>query len=225
MRIAVAHLSDIHIRSRSNPVADRLDQIVSAIDSSDPNAGLFLMVISGDIAFSGDQEEYTLALEFFDDIKRKLKERRPDAEIRYFCVPGNHDCVLPESDKNLREVLINGLLPTLREPAPDMAVLGQVLRVQDSYKNFAKTLTLSDGTWDGVCQTVFVEHQKKKIQLNLYNTAMLSRREERQAELSCQRRCFAPKLRWQKRPRFAFRYFTTRICGSKPMSQLTSVIT
>lgn len=197
MRIALAHLSDIHFRTKSNPIAGRVDQIVSGIESCDPSASLFIVIISGDIAFSGSGKEYAQALDFFGEIKANLEARRPDAAIHYFCVPGNHDCVLPESDQNLRDVLINGILTTLREPVPDAAMLNQVLGVQDPYKDFAKKLTL-DGSWDGVCQTMLVEHRAKKIQLNLYNTAMLSRRKERQGELLLPTALFRSKIALSK---------------------------
>jgi hypothetical protein len=40
MRMAVVHLSDIHIRKKSNPVLAKIDQIASAINSTNPTVSL-----------------------------------------------------------------------------------------------------------------------------------------------------------------------------------------
>src|SRR6266496_3219009 len=51
------------------------------------------------------------------------------------------------------------------------------------YSALHNQIITSGAPWNGICQTVFVENQGKRIQLNLYNTAMLSRRNEKQGEL------------------------------------------
>jgi predicted MPP superfamily phosphohydrolase len=192
--MAVVHLSDIHIRKKSNPVLAKIDQIASAINSTNPTVSLFVFVISGDIANSGEPEEYAAADEFFGGIRKKMKELRPDADVRCVCVPGNHDCILPESEKNVREILIDGLLPSMRETAQDKALLDQVLRVQRSYNDFQRSLMPADGSWDGICQTVLLEHRGKKIQINLYNTAMLLVAMRSRGSFTSRLRYFVPEL-------------------------------
>ncbi len=130
MSVAIVHLSDIHFRAKNNPVLEKHDQIVSAVSSIDPTVSLFLIVVSGDIAFSGNSDEYAVARSFFDDLEKKLGEHQPDVSVRFFCVPGNHDCVLPESERTLRDLLIHGLSPTLGDATLDPAVLDRVLEVQ-----------------------------------------------------------------------------------------------
>ena len=183
MRIVVVHLSDIHIREAGNPILARVDQIVSAINSTDAAANLFLIVVSGDVAYSGIPKEYALALKLFTALGENLKSLRKGAKVEYVCVPGNHDCVLPEADVKLREVLVQGVASSMRDGKQDQSLLAQVLRVQRPYNNFRKKITSGNSVWDGICETMFVEHGDKKIQINLYNTAILSRRNERQGEL------------------------------------------
>jgi predicted MPP superfamily phosphohydrolase len=73
MRIAIVHLSDINFRVKGNPLALKAQQLASAISSSDAGATLFLIVISGDIAFSAHPDEYSIAAQFFSDVMTKLK--------------------------------------------------------------------------------------------------------------------------------------------------------
>ncbi len=98
-------------------------------------------------------------------------------------MPGNHDCILPKEDVKLRDVLVQGVTSSMTEGKLDQSLLTEVLRVQRQYKNFVKTLTHGKGQWDGICETLFVEHGKNKIQVNLYNTAILSCRQEVQGQL------------------------------------------
>ncbi len=58
MRIALLHLSDIHFRETNNPVLNRIKQLAAAANSEDPMIDLLLIIISGDITFSGKASEY-----------------------------------------------------------------------------------------------------------------------------------------------------------------------
>jgi hypothetical protein len=182
MRIAIAHLSDIHFRAGANPVLSRAAQIAAAVNSVDPTPSLIAIVISGDVAFSGDAAEYSQAARFFADLNVRLREVNGTAEIVYACVPGNHDCVLPREGTKLRATLVQGIAPAMQEAQQDAALLASLLEAQKPYSEFRETL-MGDSNWDGVCQIVRIEHRGHKIQLNLYNTSILSRREEKQGEL------------------------------------------
>jgi predicted phosphodiesterase len=183
MRIAVVHLSDIHIRQAGDPILARVDQIAAAVNSSDATAELFLIVISGDIAYSGSATEYALALKFFSELKEGLERLRKGVRVEYVCVPGNHDCMLPEADVNLRDILVRGVMSSMREGKQDPSLLAQVLSVQQPFTDFRNKLISAKSEWDGICEAALVEHGGKKIQVNLYNTAVLSRRKEQQGQL------------------------------------------
>jgi len=182
MKIAVVHISDIHFRLAGNPIAERAHHLVSAVTSEDPSVSPYLVIISGDVAFSGNPGEYQMATQFFDRLKGELQEVQANAQVWFFGVPGNHDCFLPRSATTLRSALITGILPTLHETKPDPAILGQLLTVQSDYAVFHRHL-YSDNEWEGICGRRFIEVGQKRIQLNLYNTAVLSRLDEGQGQL------------------------------------------
>jgi 3',5'-cyclic AMP phosphodiesterase CpdA len=99
MRLAVLHLSDIHFRKTGNPVSAKVDQIVSALLSADPGVTLCLVIVSGDIAFSGDPDEYAAALHFLLQLAQKAQALRPGMTLIHLTVPGNHDCSLPKPEE------------------------------------------------------------------------------------------------------------------------------
>jgi hypothetical protein len=182
MRLAIVHFSDIHVRKAGNPALEATDQLVSAVSSADPSVSLFLVVISGDIAFSGRPLEYRLATKFFLDLKRRLQDSHPGATVEFASVPGNHDCVLPESGVKVRETLIRGIIPSMSESRQDEELLRQLTKAQAPYNRFRKQLE-NGKAWNGICETRVINHGGHSIQLNLYNTALLSQRGERQGQL------------------------------------------
>src|SRR5206468_10138158 len=93
MKAAILHISDIHFQAaRTNPVMGRPEAIVAALRSADPLLDGCIVAVTGDIAFSGKDEEYALANQFFKELRTSL-ERVPGFKfVRSFLVPGNHDC-------------------------------------------------------------------------------------------------------------------------------------
>jgi hypothetical protein len=143
------------------------------VSSVDPTPSLVVIVVSGDIAFSGDLAECSQASDFFTDLRGRLQELNRSAEIAFACVPGNHDCVLTKEGAKLRATLVQGISPSMQDAQQDPALLASLLEAQKPYAEFREQL-MRDAGWDGVCQSLLIEHQTRKIQLNLYNTAILS---------------------------------------------------
>jgi UDP-2,3-diacylglucosamine pyrophosphatase LpxH len=181
MRAAIVHLSDIHLRRSGSPIVDATDQLVSAVNSVDASVSLFLVIISGDIANTGVSTEYQTALHFFKDFESKLRELRPDAVIKFVSVPGNHDCILPKNKARLRKTLVQGVVPSMQELKQDEALIREVAKAQAHYDRFRRQL--QGNSWNGICEKLTVDHGGQIIQLNLYNTALLSQNPEEQGEL------------------------------------------
>lgn len=182
MRIALIHLSDIHFKRAGNPVLSRVEEIVRAIDSTDHTVQLFVIAVSGDVAFSGREEEYAIAFDFLSAIKQSLLNLRHGLHVELLAVPGNHDCWLPEDEAKLRAVLVQGIIPSMEEPPVDQAMLNQVLKAQSAYRAFRDKLR-PGAPWNGLNEVVMVKLDTVSIQFNLYNTAALSQNPELQGKL------------------------------------------
>ena len=156
MRLGILHLSDIHFRRAGNPVEVRAHAIASAAASEDPTVDFYLVVVSGDVAFSGNAEEYEVAKKFFAELRTHLQSVQNRSEVTFIGVPGNHDCYLPENGETLRNALISAITPSLNEPNPDPVVLEQLLNVQSNYSAF-HNLMYAGGAWDGVCTSWLID--------------------------------------------------------------------
>ncbi|MCP4217043.1 MAG: hypothetical protein GY765_20515, partial [bacterium] len=84
----ILHLSDIHFKtSATATVTDVHGKLARALETyikthQPPD----YVVVSGDIAFSGKEAEYTEARRFFETLKNILP-----AGVQFLPVPGNHD--------------------------------------------------------------------------------------------------------------------------------------
>jgi tetratricopeptide (TPR) repeat protein/predicted MPP superfamily phosphohydrolase len=86
------HLSDLHFRAQARQEADSadiLEQLLTDIAKTRTRLGssVDLVLITGDIAFSGKRAEYQLAAEFLS----RVAEIAAVPLKQFFMVPGNHD--------------------------------------------------------------------------------------------------------------------------------------
>jgi hypothetical protein len=184
MLTAIVHLSDIHIKAQSDAISSRLAPLAAAVCSTDPTCVDYTFVLSGDIAAHGIQTEYDAATALLAELRSAIATHSPNASLRCFSVPGNHDCFLPETELTLRDALIKAIEPTLQTLNPDPSTLSELLARQQSYFDFSQTLFAPALTaTQKLCCSHFVTVGGKRLQFNLYNTALLSRQKERQGEL------------------------------------------
>jgi len=182
MRLLLVQLSDIHFRKTSNPVAARASSIAAAIRSVGATPDACFVLATGDVAMTGQSEEYVVANKFFSDIRAELEHDFPGALIEFFFIPGNHDCFLPEETTALRKVIVAAAADAGSGSKPDPGISVELLSVQDGFFNFAATLGTNPVTWqEKICSHKSVVHHGKTIRVNLFNTAFLSQRHEEQS--------------------------------------------
>ncbi len=87
--LQLLHLSDIHfLQNKKFDQSDVLESLIERIKLDKKNGfEPELIVVSGDIAFSGMEDEYQLADDFFSALTTTLELERSQV----FMVPGNHD--------------------------------------------------------------------------------------------------------------------------------------
>jgi hypothetical protein len=135
--ILLVHIGDIHIKNRENPILQRADEIVCAIRAQRLDISDCVIIVAGDIAFSGLPEEYALAKSFFLTVIPALRQEFNGLEPRILFVPGNHDCDL-ESASDIRQA---GLTPA--ETArldPEGGFAREFLAVQKAFWDFTSEL-------------------------------------------------------------------------------------
>ena len=188
MRITICHLSDIHFGLDGNTILEKQEKLCDAILQNALKKDIILFIVTGDIAQSGQEEEYSIAMDFFLDVKEYL-EKRKSLRILFFFVPGNHDCDFSDTQKNIddnlkREKVVNG-----RDHIDEDDLVYYIDGLCQKQKNFWDFVELFEyDNLEGI-QIKQISHTKlllqyeiiveqKVIKLNLLNSAWLTERRE-----------------------------------------------
>lgn len=178
MSVAIIHLTDIHMVSNAsqNIILSRKQQLVDACYSALSNNDSVIIVISGDIAYSGKSEEYENAFEliyYLQDGLGKYLNCAPDV----FMVPGNHDCNFDESHS-----LRNRLLSTIEVSDDiDLDIINCISKIQKNFYNFSAIFNKYDSS--SLCNIYEMSCGKKKILFQMLNTAWMSQKDEQPGKL------------------------------------------
>ncbi len=183
MKILLVQLSDIHLRGEDS-VLSRADKIASAVRDRAPELAACFVVVSGDTAFSGLDEQYTAAVGFLGEVKEELASYSNNgAEVQIVVIPGNHDCDFEAADSVRKRLLDN--VEADPDQAPDEEVIDACTRVQENYRGYMDLLD-EEGHLKPY-NKLYYEYRfaigGRTILFRCYNTAWMSRLEERQGQL------------------------------------------
>lgn len=188
MNIAIAHLSDIHFQkpAEKNPVLSKSLAIIAAIRSATMNADFVVFVISGDVAYSGHNDEYESAVGFLSEIIKAVAGARRPNSCACVVIPGNHDCDFSDDD-GTRDMLLEQIP---KKVLKDSKPISSCLSVQTNYQTFAGAFTASlagiaeaSVLTEWFATTSFQYAENVRIVFNLLNTAWCSVQKEKQGTL------------------------------------------
>ena len=132
MSLSILHFSDIHLKNGDNKIMARVEKLKRACASAIPYGNDVVILISGDIAFSGKEDEYSIASVLINSVSDYLVEQI-GANIHFCFVPGNHDCNFA-SPNSVRDLLVeNVTVATI-----DNAIYDQMSSVQAAYYSFCE---------------------------------------------------------------------------------------
>ena len=193
MKLLLIHLSDIHITSETDVIANRCPQILNAVRNLDYSLDFCLVVVTGDIAYSGIDEQYIIALDFFEQLTQLLtdnlsgKTQGTPVPVHLVMVPGNHDCDFTASGPH-RDLIANSLLQGTSQ-ASDPSAVHTCTAVQKSFFDFVDAVELSPREPSSPHYDIrlsyryrFPDHNNY-VNVLCYNTAWLSQRHESQGRL------------------------------------------
>ncbi len=90
MKLFILHLSDIHFETENDYNDDNVLAIVNAIKLGKAVEAV-LVVVSGDITYSGYRRQQSTGLKFLKALRHKIRERYDIGNVSVAVVPGNHD--------------------------------------------------------------------------------------------------------------------------------------
>jgi metallophosphoesterase superfamily enzyme len=97
-KILLLQVSDIHLKGEEDPILQRAGAIVDAVKNLDYRLDAAIIVMSGDLAYSGEETQYWSGWSFLEEIRSKLSEslqKNPGSNpipVQIVAIPGNHDC-------------------------------------------------------------------------------------------------------------------------------------
>ena len=181
MMTAILHLSDIHIDTARHPVLKRADRIARSAASTGYAVDHIVVVVSGDIAWSGTKDQYALAAGFLDELSTRMKELT-GAAVSFVFVPGNHDCDLSAASDVRQYDLIEPKLPDLdlngALATHFMAVQAAFFEFTRPYEGEAFTSTRSR-----LCHSRILKCGERALRFCCFNTAWLTQNPERPSRL------------------------------------------
>jgi predicted phosphodiesterase len=133
MELLLVHLTDIHIRDDEDldVLSARTDSIGGAICNhiTNPSETEVIFCVTGDLVFSGKDDQYAAAGLILDEIYSLINKRYPKVGIHSVFVPGNHDCDFDAPEEEVRE-------PLLISPALDISKPSALKACTAIQKNF-----------------------------------------------------------------------------------------
>lgn len=191
MKLTVLHLSDIHIKKAEDLVLSRAQNIAETTYKFLPDTDAVLLLFSGDIAFSGKEDEYDLAEQFVNDIMSNIS-KETKKPIHIIVVPGNHDCNF-EGQSSVRDAVLS-TLTNLDEDSIDDDLIGVCLSVQKNFIGFRNRIsTAIEKDSDPLWGQYIIEIEDKKVLIDCLNMAWMSQKNEQQGVINF------PLKRYQKR--------------------------
>ncbi|HWE84677.1 MAG TPA: metallophosphoesterase [Terracidiphilus sp.] len=184
MSIVLVQLSDIHFQSPQTEVGKRAIRVARAVIAKAPTAEGYFLVLSGDIANTGDRKEYEIAEHFLEELKNELKSAGAES-VHIIAVPGNHDLNLRE-EPDTRQLILESLEKYLVKPIDFNGFNFEALiSPQGNFFAFEASVTgtpQKTGSEKLHYQRVF-QIGSRSIMFHCFNTAWLSRRHEIQSKL------------------------------------------
>src|SRR5262245_36668130 len=185
MKIALIHLSDIHLKEQpeANPILRRAEAIAKAVASVSFGVNYGLIVVSGGTAFSGKEGEYRHGAQLLESLRSTLAAHFTGAQIELMTVAGNHDCDFCLAN-SVREILISSLRPE----KIDDAVITQLVHPQQHYQAFARGFhTHSQASPESSLHSLYrsssISLADKTILFHLLNSAWISQLREKPGTL------------------------------------------
>lgn len=178
MKFSIIHLTDIHMKGQTdNYICSRTSSIIHAINSVLFPGEVAIIVVSGDIAFSGQESEYRIAKDFFDQIKSGIRQEKGIDSI-LLAVPGNHDCDFSKANPVRDRLMPKSNAESNVEPE----IFEQVSVVQNNFFDFGNTCTCHPDQ-NNFCVPYEFPCDNGKILFLLMNSAWMSQREEKPGAL------------------------------------------
>jgi predicted MPP superfamily phosphohydrolase len=184
MRILVVQISDIHLKTPGGAVGDRAAKVAQAVVAKAPRVDACYLVLTGDVANSGEPAQYSAARQLIERIKEELLEARI-ASVNVVAIPGNHDLNLA-TETDTRGFLLDSHDKYLATKVDfEGSAFESIISVQDEFFQFESDVSGLPplANKEKLYYRRSFRVGDRTVVFHCFNTAWLSRRHEQQAKL------------------------------------------
>lgn len=172
--LLMLHLSDLHLRGTesANSVFRKISRLPAAARElsiiRERRVTDVIVVISGDVAYSGEKQQYDLASTLLALLTAAIQEVF-GVVPHYVIAPGNHDCDYKKST-GARELLIGSVDPT----KVDASVVDICASTQVDFRAFRDAHGVVEHGNPLLRRSLVILSDGKRVQFDVYNTAWMS---------------------------------------------------
>jgi hypothetical protein len=178
MKLAIVHLSDLHLGSRSDVGFKRREKLGNRIQFSRSPEEKLLFIVTGDIANAGSLEEYRVAEDFFRPLFLQLGVNSSDSPSPTIFIPGNHDCNFKDIG-DLRPRLLSEIGGQLESLDGAGETARTLLQVHSDFFAFQERLSGEHlGPEKQLYFTKKFAFDELSVEFRCFNSAWLSQRHE-----------------------------------------------
>lgn len=182
MKIAIIHISDIHLTGENENVRERLERLPRVVAATQTDIAGVIVAISGDIANTGGSSEFKVAEKYLKILIDKIKDNIHGVEVHVLCVPGNHDCDFSNS-----QGARNGLIKHLRsceDTNIDESIIEVCCEPQNNYFTFANSISTPPPNYHSrLYFTYNLSVGNFNIAVQCFNTAWISQMQDQKGSL------------------------------------------
>lgn len=175
MKLLLLQISDIHAREHSPALIQRFGHVARALKHHSPDVQALVLVLSGDIAYSGKKSEYDLAGVAIKPMLAELADVFKGAQVHVVGVPGNHDCDFSHPMAEARRLILEGIARS-SSGKPDENTLNICSQIQEEFFKFLDLLGAIKPTFS--IGHTYYEHllsiDNQNVSLRCFNTAFSS---------------------------------------------------
>lgn len=172
--VLIVHLTDIHITDANHPILARSESIANAVGSVIEESTHVLLLISGDIAQSGEPDEYVVARKFLSEIQTHINKWHP-ITLNIAVAPGNHDCNHTKS----KTIVRRSVVAATKASTSDISdLINELNLVQADFLAFRDQVTPECHNISPLQTQKLFQLDDYRIHVELLNTAWCSIRDE-----------------------------------------------
>lgn len=165
MKVAIIHISDFHVRANENFLNEKISKFMDSLNVLG-NVDEYVIVFSGDLAYSGQINEYRSSRYIIGKLIYGIKQKNGNDFVDVFIIPGNHDLALTDDARGREYIQKHYDDNCIEKIVPDE------IKLLDNFYTYSHANARIP--YDKIVDRRLGRYGDYQIQFNLINTSLFS---------------------------------------------------